>query len=162
MPQSSPRCGKTPHGSRNTFWDARIGLARIKRRRNETQKQADALTRIRETARLPRRGRGGRIESAEAAHARDAMDLAIAGRTGNPPASRPGLGQGGKGRLPPSGRSPAPSPRPTGRFIRCVDNLVAVIMPARSRLSGPPPGSPGTGSIIKAPGSDAASTFSGN
>ena len=47
-------------------------------------KQADALTgpalaRIRETARLPRRGRGGRMESAEAAQARGAIDLAIVG-----------------------------------------------------------------------------------
>ena len=47
-------------------------------------KQADALTgpalaRIRETARLPRRGRGGRGESAEAAQARGAIDLAIVG-----------------------------------------------------------------------------------
>ena len=47
-------------------------------------KQADALTalalaRIRETARLPRRGRGGRMESAETAQSRGAIDLAIVG-----------------------------------------------------------------------------------
>ena len=46
--------------------------------------QVDALTgpalaRIRETARLPRRGRGGNIESPETAHARGAVDLAIVG-----------------------------------------------------------------------------------
>ena len=46
--------------------------------------QADALTalalaRIRETVRLPRRGRGGRMESAETAQARGAIDLAIVG-----------------------------------------------------------------------------------
>ena len=44
--------------------------------------QVDALTalaRIRETARLPRRGRGGRMESAETAQARGAIDLAIVG-----------------------------------------------------------------------------------
>ena len=47
-------------------------------------KQADALTtdalaRIRETARLPRPGRGGRMESAAVAQARGAIDLAIVG-----------------------------------------------------------------------------------
>ena len=46
--------------------------------------QVDALTalalaRIRETARLPRRGRGGRMESATMAQARGAVDLAIIG-----------------------------------------------------------------------------------
>ena len=46
--------------------------------------QVDALTalalaRIRETARLPRRGRGGRTESATMAQARGAVDLAIIG-----------------------------------------------------------------------------------
>ena len=46
--------------------------------------QVDALTalalaRVRETARLPRRGRGGRRESAETAQARGAVDLAIIG-----------------------------------------------------------------------------------
>ena len=46
--------------------------------------QVDALTalalaRIRETVRLPRRGRGGRRESAETAQARGAVDLAIIG-----------------------------------------------------------------------------------
>ena len=40
---------------------------------------APALARIRETARLPRRGRGGRMESAETAQARGAIDLAIVG-----------------------------------------------------------------------------------
>ena len=40
---------------------------------------APALARIRETARLPRRGRGGNIESPETAHARGAVDLAIVG-----------------------------------------------------------------------------------
>ena len=47
-------------------------------------KQSDALTalalaRIRETVRLPRRGRGGRMESAETAQARGAIDLTIIG-----------------------------------------------------------------------------------
>ena len=47
-------------------------------------KQADALTaealaRIRETGRLPRRGRGGRMESAAVAQARGTVDLAIIG-----------------------------------------------------------------------------------
>ena len=46
--------------------------------------QVDALTalalaRIRETARLPRRGRGGHMESAAMAQARGAVDLAIIG-----------------------------------------------------------------------------------
>ena len=46
--------------------------------------QVDALTalalaRIRETARLPRRGRGGNMESPETAQARGAVDLAIVG-----------------------------------------------------------------------------------
>ena len=46
--------------------------------------QVDALTalalaRIRETARLPRRGRGGTMESPETAQARGAVDLAIVG-----------------------------------------------------------------------------------
>ena len=40
---------------------------------------AQALTRIRETARLPRRGRGGRIETPAASLARAAVDLAIIG-----------------------------------------------------------------------------------
>ena len=40
---------------------------------------APALARIRETARLPRRGRGGNLESPETAHARGATDLAIIG-----------------------------------------------------------------------------------
>ena len=40
---------------------------------------APALARIRETARLPRRGRGGRMEAAETAQARGAVDLAIIG-----------------------------------------------------------------------------------
>ena len=39
----------------------------------------EALTRIRETARLPRRGRGGRMESEAVARARGAVDLAIIG-----------------------------------------------------------------------------------
>ena len=38
-----------------------------------------ALARIRETARLPRRGRGGNLESPETAQARGAVDLAIVG-----------------------------------------------------------------------------------
>ena len=47
-------------------------------------KQADALTaealaRVREVLRLPRRGRGGRMESAETAQRRAALDLAISG-----------------------------------------------------------------------------------
>ena len=50
----------------------------------EAAQQVDALTalalaRIRETARLPRRGRGGRMESATMAQARGAVDLAIIG-----------------------------------------------------------------------------------
>ena len=40
---------------------------------------APALARIRETARLPRRGRGANMESPETAHARGATDLAIIG-----------------------------------------------------------------------------------
>ena len=40
---------------------------------------AEALARIRETARLPRRGRGGSMESAAGAQARGAIDLAIIG-----------------------------------------------------------------------------------
>ena len=40
---------------------------------------AQALTRIRETARLPRRGRGGHLETPAAALARAAVDLAIIG-----------------------------------------------------------------------------------
>ena len=40
---------------------------------------ADALTRIREVLRLPRRGRGGRMESAETVQRRAALDLAILG-----------------------------------------------------------------------------------
>ena len=40
---------------------------------------ADALVRVREALRLPRRGRGGRMESAETAQRRAALDLAIIG-----------------------------------------------------------------------------------
>ena len=40
---------------------------------------AEALARVREVLRLPRRGRGGRMESAETAHRRAALDLAIIG-----------------------------------------------------------------------------------
>ena len=40
---------------------------------------AQALTRIRETARLPGQGRGGRMETPAAALARAAVDLAIIG-----------------------------------------------------------------------------------
>ena len=40
---------------------------------------ADALARVREVLRLPRRGRGGRMESAETAQRRAALDLAIIG-----------------------------------------------------------------------------------
>ena len=40
---------------------------------------APALARIRETARLPRRGRGGNVESTETAQVRGAVDLAIVG-----------------------------------------------------------------------------------
>ena len=36
-----------------------------------------ALARIRETTRLPRRGRGGRMESATMAQARGAIDLEV-------------------------------------------------------------------------------------
>ena len=54
------------------------------RNRAPAPKQADALTadalaRVREVLRLPRRGRGGRMESAETAHKRAALDLAILG-----------------------------------------------------------------------------------
>ena len=42
-------------------------------------KQADALNRAREVLRLPRRGCEGRLESAETAHKRAALDLAIIG-----------------------------------------------------------------------------------
>ena len=38
---------------------------------------ADALTRVREVLRIPRRGRGGRMESVETAHRRADQDLAI-------------------------------------------------------------------------------------
>ena len=40
---------------------------------------ADALTRVREVLRIPRRGRGGRLESAETAQHRADLDLAIIG-----------------------------------------------------------------------------------
>lgn len=40
---------------------------------------AEALARVRETLRVPRRGRGGRMESAETAQHRAALDLAIIG-----------------------------------------------------------------------------------
>ena len=40
---------------------------------------ADALARVREVLRLPRRGRGGRVESPETAQRRAALDLAIIG-----------------------------------------------------------------------------------
>ena len=40
---------------------------------------ADALARVREVLRLPRRGRGGRLESSETAQRRAALDLAIIG-----------------------------------------------------------------------------------
>ena len=40
---------------------------------------SDALARVRETARLPRRGRGGHMESVAVAQARAAVDLAIIG-----------------------------------------------------------------------------------
>ena len=43
----------------------------------------EALARIRETARLPRRSRGGRMESAAVAQARGAIDLAIVGVMGD-------------------------------------------------------------------------------
>ena len=49
------------------------------RNRAPAPRQADALTRVREVLRLPRRGRGGRMESAETAHKRAALDLAIIG-----------------------------------------------------------------------------------
>ena len=54
------------------------------RNRAPSPKQADALTadalaRVREVLRLPRRGRGGRMESAETAQQRAALDLAIIG-----------------------------------------------------------------------------------
>ena len=40
---------------------------------------ADALARVREVLRLPKRGRGGRMESADTARRRAALDLAIIG-----------------------------------------------------------------------------------
>ena len=54
------------------------------RNRAPAPKQADALTsdalaRVREVLRLPRRGRGGRMESPETAQRRAALDLAIIG-----------------------------------------------------------------------------------
>ena len=54
------------------------------RNRAPAPRQADALTsdalaRVREVLRVPRRGRGGRIESAETAQRRAALDLAIIG-----------------------------------------------------------------------------------
>ena len=56
----------------------------VKGWRNQAPAQADALTsealaRIRETGRLPRRGRGGRMETPAAALARAAVDMAIIG-----------------------------------------------------------------------------------
>ena len=39
----------------------------------------DALARVREVLRVPRRGRGGRMQSAETAQHRTALDLAIIG-----------------------------------------------------------------------------------
>ena len=57
---------------------------RLARNQAPAPNQADALTsealaRIRETARLPRRGCGGRMETPAAALARAAVDLAIIG-----------------------------------------------------------------------------------
>ena len=57
-------------------------------RRSNASEQADALTadalaRIRETTRLPQRGRGGRMETPTAALARAAVDLAIIGVLGD-------------------------------------------------------------------------------
>ena len=54
------------------------------RNRAPAPRQADALTsdalaQVREVLRLPRRGRGGRLESAETAQRRAAVDLAIIG-----------------------------------------------------------------------------------
>ena len=54
------------------------------RNRAPAPRQADALTadapaRVREALRLPRRGRGGRMESAKTAQRRAALDLAIIG-----------------------------------------------------------------------------------
>ena len=40
---------------------------------------ADALARVREVLRLPKRGRGGRMESADTARRRAALDVAIIG-----------------------------------------------------------------------------------
>ena len=40
---------------------------------------ADALARVRDVLRVPRRGRGGRLESPETARRRAALDLAIIG-----------------------------------------------------------------------------------
>lgn len=61
---------------------------------------ANALARVRETLRLPRRGRGGRMESAETAQQRAALDLAIIRSTCRRRAqtlrsSRPHLGRRG-------------------------------------------------------------------
>ena len=58
------------------------------RNRAPAPKQADALTadalaQVREVLRLPRRSRGGRMESAETAHRRAALDLAIIGVLGD-------------------------------------------------------------------------------
>ena len=44
---------------------------------------ADALARVREVLRLPRRGRGGQMESPETAQRRAALDMAITGVMAN-------------------------------------------------------------------------------
>ena len=49
------------------------------RNRAPAPRQADALTRVREILRIPRRGRGGRLESTETAQHRADQDLAIIG-----------------------------------------------------------------------------------
>ena len=76
------------------------------RNRAPAPRQADALTsdalaRVREVFRLPKRGRGGRMESAETAHKRAALDLAIIGvmadgglRRSEAAARAAGLGEG--------------------------------------------------------------------
>ena len=75
---------------------------------------ADALARVREVLRLPKRGRGGRMESADTARRRAALDLAIIGVLADGAKAlrgrRPDLG--GRGAV---GRRHRPSHHPEGQ-----------------------------------------------
>ena len=75
-----------PHDSLDLSGPDREAAEAVKgwRNRAPAPRQADALTsdalaRVREVLRLPRRGRGGRLEAPETAHRRAALDLAIIG-----------------------------------------------------------------------------------